>query len=159
MLARLAHDLEIQCLRVRGEAEANGDAWTAKATIVISDLEVVGALRGGHVDRGVLSASDRTEIEQRLRDAFGSTRKIEIAARGSTRTRGDVELVAGEARAKTALRFSVAERAGALVVNGGADVSMKALGVRDVKGPLGAFKLADTIAVHFEIALSPAAAT
>jgi hypothetical protein len=46
---------------------------------------------------------------------------------------------------------------GGAKVSGRCDISLKALGIHEVKGPLGAFKVSDTIEVVYSLSLIPGA--
>jgi hypothetical protein len=158
VLARLAHDVEICASQIRGGARLDGDAWTGDLAVPVSGLTVAGALRGDRLDPGGLSVADRMEIEHRLRDqVLRGTREVRVRASGSARDRADarVELAAGSAQIAASLATREAP-GGALLVSGGCRLSLRALGVQEVKGPLGAFKIRDEVEVLFEITLRPA---
>ena len=153
VLARFAHDLEIACTPVRGEAEIDGDRWTATLVLRASAFEVIGVLESGKVSRGVLSADDRADIERRIRaDAFASKPSFEVRARGQDRSRAEVTVaLRREASFSAPLAVKCVDQS--LEVTGACDLSLRALGVPEIKGPLHAFRVSDNVAVHFAIVL------
>lgn len=158
MLAALAHDLEISATELRGAARLEGDSWSGELEIPVAGLRVAGTLRGDTLDPSGVSDRDRREIEQRIRDeVLRGTDVVRVAASGATRDRGEarVTLVSGSAALQVTL--SARDRdAGAVGVTGRCQLSMASLGVREVKGPLGAFKLKDALEVLFDLTLRPA---
>ncbi|EYF03486.1 hypothetical protein [Chondromyces apiculatus] len=157
VLARLAHDLEITAKGMRAQAHLDGEAWTAEVFITVADLEVAGTLRGDRLDPGGLSTSDRREIERRLRvDALRSTGEVRIQASGKTRARaeGRVEIQGATATFSAALTTREDAR-GAVTVSGTCILSLKALKIAEIKGPLGAFKIRDEVEVLFDLTLRP----
>jgi hypothetical protein len=153
MLARLAHDLEIDASDFAGEVELDGDAWTASLVFDAAKLRVVGVPKGQRVDRTVLSSSDKDEIEQRMRTELRGGR-VEVRAEGSDRRRGEVKVKAAAGEQTLPVSISVEERSdGELVAKGELKLSLKRLGIQEIKGPLGAFKVDDAVEVAFRIAL------
>jgi hypothetical protein len=159
LLARLAHDLEIRNDAVTGKATLDGDAWTGELSIPVEAFRVAGVLHGDTLDPDGLGAADRAEVERKVRDeVFEGTKAIRANAAGPARAGGSgkVALARKEAPTSVDLRAVVERPAGGFVVKGRATVSLAALDVREVKGPLGAFRVADTVEILFELALSPA---
>ncbi|WP_437680626.1 hypothetical protein [Sorangium sp. So ce131] len=158
MLARLAHDLEITASDLRGRARLDGPSWTAEIAIDVRKLRVAGVVRGDRLDPDVLSAADRRDIEQRLQgEVLRGTDVVEVRASGATRDRADVRVQVASGSAALSLPLTSRERGdGAVGVEGSCQVSLAALGVREVKGPLGAFKVRDGIEVLFDLTLRPA---
>jgi hypothetical protein len=159
LLAKLAHDLEIVARGVRGSARAADDAWSAELVVQVAALEVAGTLRGDRLDPGGLSGSDRAEIQRRMReDALRGAREIAVTLEGNARERGTASLsIGGGPRA----RFPVSLRArdtdaGGLAVTGRAELSLAALGIAEIRAPLGAFKLSDAVEVLVDLALTRA---
>lgn len=155
LLSRLAHDLEIAASTVTGHAHLDGEAWSADLVVPTAGLRVVGALHGQELDENALSANDRDQIERRLRDdVLAGKRAIDVRASGSDRRSG-VAAVTLDARRQdgVALTLRVAVDAGTLTVSGSARVALSRLGVREVKGPLGAFRVADIIEVLWDLVL------
>ncbi|XXY47972.1 hypothetical protein WME91_49010 [Sorangium sp. So ce269] len=158
MLARLAHDLEITASELSGRARLDGDAWTAELAVRAAALRVAGVLRGDRLDPEALSAGDRRDIERRLRDeVLGGTELVDVRASGTARDRADVRVKIASGSAALAARLSSRDRGeGAIGVTGSCQLSLAALGVREVKGPLGAFKVRDEIEILFDLTLRPA---
>lgn len=160
MLARLAHDLEISAAEVRGHARLDGDGagWTAELLVPVSGLSVAGVLHGDRLDPAGLSASDRGDVERKMRDeVLRGTREVRVEASGRSRAHAEarVHLHSGAASISSALTTREAP-GGALTVAGTAHLSLRALGIPEIKGPLGAFKLKDDLEIRFELTLRPA---
>lgn len=158
MLAALAHDLEISATELRGTARLEGDAWSGELEIPVAGLRVAGTLRGDTLDPSGVSERDRREIEQRVRDeVLRGTDVVRVVASGATRARGEARVTLASGSAAQQVTLSTSDRdAGAVGVTGSCQLSMASLGVREVKGPLGAFKLKDGIEVLFDLTLRPA---
>jgi hypothetical protein len=148
LLSRLAHDLEIASEAVEGEATIDGESWTARLAVPSASLRVKGVLHGDVVDPGVLSAGDRAEIERRLREeVLGGARAVTVEAAGASRSGGEATVVLAGGRERVRVGLRVVEEAGVYTVSATARVSLARLGVREVKGPLGAFRVDDVIEV------------
>ena len=155
MLAALAHDLEIRAEGIHGHATADGPAWAVELTVPVGKMRVAGTLSGG----------DRAEIERKLREDVLATPDVIARATGETRDRGEVVIaLRGTARAPVRQRVEAkpggapggGEPEAELVVTGSCELSLKALGVREVKGPLGAFKIADAVELFYTITVKRA---
>lgn len=158
LLARFAHDLEIAGTEVSGKVTVDGDAWTADLSVPVAALRVEGALHGAELDRSVLSASDRAQIEQKMREDvfFGGARAVTAAAHGASRTGGEATITVGSRSQRAPVTLHVeATGEGALRATGRLTLSLQALGVKPIKGPLGAFRVKDAVEVLFDIPLSP----
>jgi hypothetical protein len=168
MLARLAHDLEIVSAAVEGRAMIDEAAWSADLSVPVASLRVAGTLRGERLDASALSAADRAEIERKLRDeVFPRAAKITVSARGETRDRAEVQITWPGGSTRTTAKLKPSSRAAdapaggapaALTIAGRCEISLAALGVAEVKAPLGAFKVADAVVVYAELTLLPEAA-
>ncbi|HZO11904.1 MAG TPA: hypothetical protein VFB62_01555, partial [Polyangiaceae bacterium] len=148
LLAKLAHDLELEARRFEGSVELDGSAWTARLAFPVRDLHVVGSLRGERVERNVLSSADRAEIERRIRDDVLTVDKVEVSLTGTSRAGGEAHVRVG--RGEQRVRFSMTteeRRDGELVSHGAVNVSLSTLGIAEIKGPLGAFKVNDSVEV------------
>lgn len=155
MLSRLAHDLEIDASRWDGAVELDGDAWKATLTFDVRGLRVVGALKGDRVDRAVLSASDKDEIERKIRSEVLPIDSVTVSLSGTDRKRADVVVAGLVGEQKMSVPITVEERRdGELVVFGDLKLSLSRLGIKEIKGPLGAFKVDDAIAVAFWLMLA-----
>jgi len=157
LLARLAHDLELTGREVSGNVTVDGDAWTADLSVPVAALRVEGALRGAELDRGALSASDRAQIEQKMREDvfFGGARLVTAAAHGTSRTGGEATIAIGPRSQRAPVTLSVETTEGGLTrATGRVTVSLAQLGVKPIKGPLGAFRVKDAVEIHFAISLA-----
>lgn len=158
MLSRLAHDLEIEATRFDADLDLDAEKWRATLRFDVRGLRVVGALKGDRVDRGALKASDREDIERRIVDEHLTGETITVVAEGQTRERGDVTVRAPKGEQRLSVPIAVEERSdGQLVAYGDLKLSLRRLGVSEIKGPLGAFKVDDTIAVAFHLVIDAAA--
>jgi hypothetical protein len=157
LLARLAHDLEIEAKGFSGSIELDGDAWHGELRFPIGELRVVGSLRGDRVDRAVLSSSDKSEIDRKIREEVLPVPEVRVRLENGTRTRCDAVVISarGEQRVSTTLTTED-RRDGEVVCYGELALSLKALKIKEVKAPLGAFKVADRIEVAFWVMLVPA---
>ncbi len=165
MLAALAHDLEIRAEGIHGHATADGPAWAVELTVPVGKMRVAGTLHGDRLDAAALSGGDRAEIERKLREDVLATPDVIARATGETRDRGEVVIaLRGTARAPVRQRVEAkpggapggGEPEAELVVTGSCELSLKALGVREVKGPLGAFKIADAVELFYTITVKRA---
>jgi hypothetical protein len=157
LLARLAHDLEITAGEFAGSASVDGDAWTAEIAIPVSSLRVAGALRGDSLDTNTLSPKDRADIERKIREeVLSAGPEVRARAAGSAPDRGEATVSIGSSSARVHVSHAKTEPSGAgFSVTGRAEVSLRALNIREVKGPLNAFRLRDTIEVLYTIVILP----
>lgn len=157
LLARVAHDLEIAAPLFRGRATLDGDTWTAELGVAVASLRVAGVVRGTDVDRGALSSSDRAQIEQKMRQDvfFGGVREVLAVAHGTSRTGGEATVSLGPRSQRVPVTLSVeAPSGGKITATGRFTLSLEKLGVKPIKGPLGAFRVKDAVEVLFTILLS-----
>ena len=142
LFGALAHDLELSGTFARGTARRDGERWEGEVVIEPSAIKVVGVIKKGHVDKSVLSAGDMLEIERRLVEALG-VREIVVRGSGSAE-RPEVRVTAKrETSPKVKVRPSGED---GFAVAG--TVSIKGLGLAEVKGPLGAFVIKDDVEVE-----------
>jgi len=153
LLARFAHDLEIVADDVAGSADVEGDVWSAEVSVPVSSLRVAGALHGDRLDASVLSLADRSEIERRLHTELLGRGAVTARARGASRREGEVAVELGSASVRVPARFVARETPENIHATGSIALSLRALGVPEVKGPLGAFKVSDEVAVSWDILL------
>ncbi len=154
MLARLAHDLEIAASRFEGDVELEEEAWNARLSFAVAELRVAGALKGGRVDPQAISNSDKQEIERRMQSDVLPIDKVHVTMVGRTRTRAEVTVVVARGQQQLSVPMRVEQRdGGALVIFGDLKLSLKRLGIQEIKAPLGAFRVADSIEVAFWIQL------
>lgn len=159
MLARLAHDLELVSKELRGTSRIGEAAWSAELVVSASSIHVVGALHGDRLDPNAISSSDRVDIERRMRsDALGAAQAITISLRGETRVLGEAALSIGRGpRVRVSLLDlrALDREDGSIAVSGRADLSLRALGVAEIRAPLGAFKVSDRVEVVADLVLKP----
>ena len=149
LLSRLAHDLEIVATDLSGSVSLNGDAWQAELRFGVGGLHVVGAVKGGRVDASVLSLSDKQDIERRMGEALSGT-QVKVEAEGTSREGARVTVICPEGRQRLDAKLKTGEGdEGRIDVDGALRLSLKSLGVREVKAPLGVFKLDDAVEVTF----------
>jgi len=146
MFSRLAHDLEIDApiTEATGELDGAGDGHL-DVSFRAGSLRVVGFVKKGVTDEHGPSESDRADILERLLAALGATAESTIRARvdkKAGRVSVDLEVPTGRAKADASIR----EDGGAMVAR--LRYSMPTLGMKPVKGPLGAFRLADHVEVE-----------
>ncbi|MBW2525148.1 MAG: hypothetical protein JRI23_13275 [Deltaproteobacteria bacterium] len=159
LLARFAHDLEIEVPAPEGEVTVDGESWSATLRLSAARLRVVGVLRKGQVDEGVLSASDKDEIRQRMDEqVFPRASTVVVRAEGEQTGRGSAKVELGKGHQKVSLRHAVEQRDdGSTRVEGRLELSLRALGVKEIKGPLGAFKVHDGVDVLYSCVVRPIA--
>ena len=155
LLAALAHDLELDLPIASSTIEQGDDgAWSGRVAVTIADIRVVGVLRRGTVSTDVLSAGDRAEIEKRLREAFAPARTLVVTGAGTAeRPQLHAEL---ENKGKTPLRpdaVTITPMGDGVEVHASGTLSMRALGLPEIKGPLGAFVVKDDVRFDAVVAL------
>ena len=157
LLARFAHDLELAAPLLRGKVTLDGDAWTADISVAVASLRVVGVVNGTEVDRVALSSSDRARIEQKMRqDVFsGGVREVTAMAHGTSRVGGEATVTLGTRSQRIPVTLSTeAPIEGKITATGRFTLSLEKLGVKPIKGPLGAFRVKDAVEVLFTIPFS-----
>jgi hypothetical protein len=121
----------------------------------VASLRVAGTLHGDRLDEAGLSAADRAEIERKLRSEVLTVRDVVARGRGTSRERADLTVTAHVSPVTVPTTFAVRDGdTGRFSVTGRAQVSLRALGVAEVKGPLGAFKLEDAVEVFYDLELA-----
>ncbi len=163
MLARFAHDLSIEGREPKGTCTLEGDAFAFSLEVPVSTLRVAGVRKGGRVDASVLSSSDVADIHQKLKsDVLVGSASVTVSAKGTAPADDakdvSVELTVKAGRGQQRVRTKVALRRDGdrTTVTGMATVSLDALGIEPVKGPLGAFRVDDAVEVHAHVELVPA---
>ena len=151
LLSKLAHDLELRCRGVRAEGDRDGDAWRGRLVVPVAAIEVVGSIKKGKVDAAALAGWEIDQILQRLRqEVFAGVAEV-IAVASGRQSRGDLEIAVGARGQKVLALVEWRDRAGGQELRAKGEVSMRALGLAEVKAPLGAFTVAD--AVEWDAAL------
>jgi hypothetical protein len=168
MLARLAHDLELEWPVAEGRVDIVDGKATAQMRLDAGAVTVIGARKNGVLDREVLSAGDRADIKKKLLSSIGGeprdaairaevTMAYADASSGAPATgmlpaRVRVELPCGTSTTDAQIRVTHTD--GVTHANGTLTLSLRALGVPEIKGPLGAFRLKDKIELTFTAELS-----
>jgi hypothetical protein len=155
LLSALAHDLELAGKFARGTATREGERWEGELAIEPSSIKVVGALKRGAVDRTVLSASDVRDIETKITgDVFGGVHELVIHCSGTLEA--PTIRVTAKRDALLNARVTVRNDDAARVFHAKGTISIKGLGLNEVKGPLGAFVIKDDVEVDATVLLVPA---
>jgi hypothetical protein len=153
MFSPLAHDLELTAQGITGEARDADGKFSARVEIPAGQLRVAGVVKRGRVEPDVLSNKDRAEIERRIReDVFRAAATLVAEVSGSGQS-GQLELRAGTAGVvRVPLKLArVTRDEREARAEGECELSIKALGLPEVRGPLHAFRVADTVHVRFEV--------
>jgi hypothetical protein len=141
-LSKLAHDLELRAHHVSGTF----DAGRGTIRVPIDGLRVAGVVKRGKLDTTVLSTHDRSDIEKRIVDevlAGGSHVEVDVEVDDAR-----AQLTVRAPRGKQTVQCSLARDGHR--ARGECALSLSALGVHTVKGPMGAFRVADRVEVAFE---------
>jgi hypothetical protein len=149
MLSSVAHNL---CLRCEGVEVTGRLDPEIEATLLfpVERIRVFGTIRNGVVDESAPTGIERREIERRIReDVFPDTRQIEVAV---TPTEATVRWSGG--RVTLPLRLSVLTLEGRPRCHGSCSLSLRALGVKPIVGPLRAFRVRDLVEIHWELIAS-----
>lgn len=158
LFSRMAHRLELVAQPVDGRGEREGEVLRGALRVRAQDVHVSGVVRGDRVDAHVLTADDVAAIDARVGgELFGgpSTFDIEVDARAGG---GTVAVSSPRGKATSKVRLSVVDEGASLRVTGEVRLSLRALGAGPVKGPLGAFRVADEVEVTFRGLFVPEAA-
>jgi hypothetical protein len=166
LLARLAHDLELVCTRLSGTAARAGasDAATTAGTTSLEaplgGLEVAGVMKDGRLDERALSASDRRDIlAKMLADVFHASAsgvlRVDATLEGGA---AKIRLLAPNGKSVEVMtRPELRPDGEGLRATGTFDVSLAKLGSDVLKGPMGAFRVKDRVAISFDVVFAPAA--
>jgi hypothetical protein len=144
-LARLAHDLELDATLIEGEGTRDGDAFDGVLRVAIDGIRLVGVIeKGGSVNPDTLSDADRHEVERKIRkEVFRGEPEVLVEIR-----RSDVRVRFGERITTVRPTLQQKETDDAFEIHATCSVSMRALGLMEVKGPLGAFAVKDDVEVE-----------
>lgn len=163
MLAKLAHDLRIDAKELTASATLAPSSVRLELRAPVARLEVAGILKGNDVDRAGLSASDRSEIQRRIREdvltakevvvsceaALPSPLELGVPARRTVDASGRVEVGHGSTRISSRVQIDVAEAR--VTASGRVKLSLPSLGISPPKGPLGAFRVSDDVEIAYQI--------
>lgn len=159
LLSRLAHDLEIEAVVTGTARRDDGDGGTAILHVPLGKMKVVGVLKSGRVDTSVLSESDRQDIVAKmLADVFHARAADEVRIDATLEGKSAALRLSVPSGKVVELRVTVEpiEQGGTLRVTGTTSLRLGALGSNAIKGPMGAFRVKDEIAVHWDLVLQPA---
>ncbi|NUO49582.1 MAG: hypothetical protein HOV80_12065 [Polyangiaceae bacterium] len=169
MLAKLAHDLSIAANDITVSTAAEGDDIVVTLRAPVGRLEVRGVRKGTSVDEAGLSKSDKTEIQRKIREEV--LKANEVVAKLSVRAaslslsepgkraipaKGTVAV--GSRSANVSTEASVEVTTEGVRASGRVRLDLPALGITPPKGPLGAFKVHETVEIVFRLAFASAPA-
>jgi hypothetical protein len=154
MFAKLAKDLEIELPVNTGSVTIEEGATRAEASFDAARARVAGVLPGKNVDQGALSEKDRADIVHKLRDAIGGDGAVSVVATTKDDKTAEIEIALPRGKAKVRASIEVDKSDATAEARGETDLSLSALGVREVKGPLNAFRLSDRIHVIFRVSFA-----
>ena len=154
-LARLAHDLRLTVghLDLTADRAAAGEACV-RGSISLSAVRVDGVMKGGALRADVLSEKDKEEILEKMREEVfgGAAPDSQLGFEGTLAGKafaGTISAPNGRSTSVTC-QVSGASGEGSETVRGTIELSLRGLAGRDIKGPLGAFRIADTVRVDFD---------
>ena len=149
LFARFAHDLDIVARDIEGHADDHPPA-SAHVRIRISGLHVVGVVKKGRTDEGALSKWERDQIMGRMAtEVFRGTADItaEATMNGDEAT---IAVITATGRQFVRSKVTIARDPSSLTVKGECTLSLRTLGIGPLKGPMGAFTVADAVRIHFD---------
>lgn len=150
LLSALAHDLEIEATP-SGAIERDGDGWRATIEVRADAMKVLGVLRRGRVHTDVLSAKDVQEIERKIREeVFAPSSSLIVEVTGKPESPRATLRMAPPRTARVEPKATIEVRADDEVLEAKVkgSVSMRALGLAEVKAPLGAFTVRDEVEIE-----------
>jgi len=163
MLAKLAHDLTILSRDFSCTATLTDAGADVTVRVPVRGLHVDGVRKRGVVDRSVLSSSDKSDIERKIREEVLTSSEVVVTASvadvpsdgtRSASTSATVEV--GGKKAKAKVSATITALPDGIKASGRATVSLDSLAIPPVKGPLGAFRVDDAIEVVFDLAFARA---
>ena len=95
------------------------------------------------------------EMEIPAQTSVGGLKEILIRGRGREWNHVEATVDGGVRNLPVSFSIRGNEEAGQVRITGRTELSLAKLGVREIKGPLGAFKVKDAVEVLFEIILRP----
>ena len=149
-LARLAHDLEIAVPDLAGEVE-EGPPAHARIRVGVASIAVVGVVKKGRTDRDALAAWERSQIVGRIRDdVFSGSNEVRVEATLED-DHARLDVILPHARETVRAPVTVRRTATEVNVKGECAISLRGLGVAPLKGPMGAFVVADRVRLTFDL--------
>lgn len=160
LLARLAHNLELECGELSGTAARDGKTATVSFEAPLRGFSVAGVLgKDGRTDeRGLSPAERRDALAKMQHDVFhaGADGVVRVEAHLDDDA-ARVRIVPPNDRAvETVIRPDVRAEGDAVRATGTFEISLAAIGSDVVKGPMNAFRVKDKVKVIFEVVFTPA---
>lgn len=159
MFAKLAHDLRLLAGEVSADVSEKEGHLELVLRAPVRAIKVDGVRKSGAVDRSTLSASDRSDIEKKVREDVLRSPEVRVTvslpaapAPGSHSVQAAIEV--GGQKATVSLRLAIEEKEGSTHASGRARVSLSSLKIPPVKGPLNAFRVDDDVDVAFDVAFT-----
>ncbi|MEM9691264.1 MAG: hypothetical protein AAGA56_01855 [Myxococcota bacterium] len=153
-LARVAHELQIEAQRADGVAWFDDPAgsWRGLLEVPVASLRVMGSLRAGtdELDTSGLNRLERAEIRRRLRKTVLAAPMVVVEAEGQA-SQGRLRCVVPAASDEVPFAVEPQKHREGLLVRGRVALSLNALGIAEIKGPMGAFRVADRVEVEFDL--------
>ena len=151
LFSALAHDLEL----VAAELSGSHTDTSAEVRVAVGGLGVSGVMKKGKIDKDLLSSGDVVTIERQIHEELFHGAK-EIVARGTLEgRRASIEVTAPRGTTRVACDLEVTTEGEAKRARGQVEVSLAALGLPPVKGPLGAFRVKDRVRVEIDLVFVP----
>jgi hypothetical protein len=155
LFARLAHDLRLTVTEANLTAERapSGEA-KVHGSFPLSAIRVDGVMKDGTLREDVLTSKDCAEILEKMKsEVFGGARSDATLKIEATLTGDTVRLVVAGPNGRSSTgssKVTGASAEGSETVHGNVELSVRELSGHDVKGPLGAFRIADHVRVAFD---------
>ncbi len=162
MLAKLAHDLSLVVRSPKATITLDGASASVELDVTVDSISVDGVRKGGAVDRSVLSASDRSDIEKKIRNDVLTCRSVLVRAKvaelpkaldqdGSQTIDAELEIEIGKAKSRVRSSVAITVAGKTVTARGRAPIDLPRFGITPPKGPLGAFKVKETVSVEFSL--------
>ena len=149
LLSAFAHDMRLEARGGTGESESDA---RIEVSFPVRQITAVESSKKGKRDYHRLSASDATDVENRVRtQVFPGLDAVRIEAERE----GAVVYVMAQKRTRAAIRLKVREEEGAVIAEGEGTLSMESIGAGKVKVPMGALKLRDEVTVRVKARFVP----
>jgi hypothetical protein len=162
MLAKLAHDLSITARSPKATLSVDGASASISLEVPVDGLAVDGVRKGGALDRSVLSSSDRADIEKKIRHDVLTSQAVVVTANvaslpkpldqdGSQSLDAELQVEIGKAKSRVRAPVTVTVAGKTITAKGRAPIDLPRFGITPPKGPLGAFRVKDTVNVDFSL--------
>lgn len=146
LLARLAHDLELECRSLEGEATLEDGRVEGRIAFPVGGIEVSGTLRNGVLDPAGLSTSERRDCLAKMRAEVFRADQGTVRVVATSSGTASITLPDGRALCQQVTLAVDLERA-----HGSLELALSALGVDPIKGPMNAFRVRDRLLVLFDL--------